>query len=92
MTESPYIHHSPTLRRLLGTAVVCPDLEPHQRWSSSVRLGLAAGRPRPVDARGGRSPPSLPTAPFVFGVCLGGCRFCSCPPHPAHRPQPSLKR
>ena len=57
MTESPYIHHSPTLRRLLGTAVVFPDLEPPQQWSGGVRLGLAAGRPRPVDARGGRSPP-----------------------------------
>ena len=57
MTESPYIHHSPTLRRLPSPAVVFPDLEHHQQWSSGVRLGLAAGRPRPVDARGGRSPP-----------------------------------
>ena len=58
MTDSPYIHHSPTLRRLLGTAVVFPDLEHHQQWSSGMLLGLATGRHRPVDARGGRSPPS----------------------------------
>ena len=44
MTESTYIHHRPTLRRLLGTAVVFPDLEHHQRWSSTPLLGLAAGR------------------------------------------------
>lgn len=63
MTDRPYIHHSPTLRRLLGTAGVFPDREHHQRWSSGVLLGLAAGRHRPVDARGGRSPPSCQPPP-----------------------------
>lgn len=69
---SPYIHHSPTLRRLLGTAVVFPDIEPHQRGSSGVRLGLAAGRHRPVDARGGRSPPSCQPHPSCSGCAWAG--------------------
>ena len=43
MTDCTHIHHSPTLRRLLGTAVAFPDPTHHQRWSSGVLLGLAAG-------------------------------------------------
>ena len=31
MTDSPYIHHSLTLRRLLGTVGGFPDLEHHQQ-------------------------------------------------------------
>lgn len=69
MTDSPYIHHRPTPRRLLDTTVVCPDLEHHQRGSSGVLLGLAAGRHRPVNARGGRSPPSCQPHPS----CSKGC-------------------
>lgn len=83
MTESPYIHHSPTLRRLLGTAAVFPDIERHQRPSSTPLLGLTAGRPRPVDARGGRSPPSCQPRPSRSGGAWAG---------PSHRPQPSRKR
>ena len=92
MTESPYIHHSPTLRCLLGPAVVFPDLEPHQRGSSGVLLGLAAGRHRPVDARGGRSPPSCQPPPSCSRgawVEAGSALFL---PPPAYRPQPPLKR
>lgn len=43
MTDSTYIHRTPTLRRLLRTAAVPTDLEHHQKWSSGVLLGLAAG-------------------------------------------------
>ncbi len=43
MTDSTHIHHTPTLRRLLRTAAVPTDFEHHQRWSSGVLLGLAAG-------------------------------------------------
>ena len=91
MTESTYIHHRPTLRRLPGTAVVFPDLEHHQRWSSGVRLGLAAGRPRPVDARGGRSPPSCQPGPSRSGGAWGAGSALVLP-RPAHRPQPSLNK
>ena len=80
MTESPYIHHSPAPRRLLGTAVVCPDLEPPQQWSGGVRLGLAAGRPRPVDARGGRSPPSCQPHPSCSGCAWAGAGSALVPP------------
>ena len=80
MTESPYIHHRPTLQRLPGPAVVCPDLEPHQQWSSSVRLGLAAGRPRPVDARGGRSPPACQPHPSRSGGAWAGAGSALVPP------------
>ena len=92
MTDSPYIHHSPTLRRLPGTAVVFPDLEPHQKSSGGVRLGLAAGRHRPVDARGGRSPPSCQPRPSCSGGAWAGAGSALVLPHPSHRPQPSLKR
>lgn len=92
MTESPDIHHSPTLRRLPGTAVVFPDLEHHQRWSSGVLIGLAAGRHRPVDARGGRSPPSCQPRPSCSRGAWAGADAALVLPHPAHRPQPSLKR
>lgn len=92
MTKSPYIHHSPTLRRLPGTAVVFPDIEPHRRWSSGMRLGLAAGRPRPVNARGGRSPPSCQPRPSRSRGAWAGAGSALVLPHPTHRPQPSLKR
>ena len=91
MTDSPYIHHRPTLRRLPGTAVVFPDLEPHQKSSGGVRLGLAAGRHRPVDARGGRSPPSCQRTLRVREV-LGRVPVLLLSPHPSHRPSPPLKR
>ena len=63
MTDSPTIHHRSTRRRRLGTAGVCPALEPHQRGSSGGLLGRVAGRHRPVAARGGRSPPSCHPPP-----------------------------
>ena len=92
MTESPYIHHRPTLRRLPGTAVVFPDLEHHQKWSSGVPLGLAAGRPRPVDARGGRSPPSCQPHPSCSGCAWVDAGSALVLSHPSHRPQPPLKK
>ena len=92
MTESPYIHHSPTLRRLLGTAAVFPDIERHQRPSSTPLLGLTAGRPRPVDARGGRSPPSCQPRPSRSGGAWVDAGSALVLPYPSHRPQPSRKR
>ena len=43
MTDCTHIHHSPTLRRLLGPAAVPTDRTHHLRWSRGVLLGLAAG-------------------------------------------------
>ena len=91
MTESPSIHHRPTRRRLLATAGVFPDLAHHQRGSGGVLLGLAAGRHRPVDARGGRSPPSCQPHPSCAG-CAWVDAGSALIPRPAHRPQPPLKR
>lgn len=87
MTESPTIHHRSTLRCRLGTAVVCPDLEPHQRGSSGGLLGRAAGRHRPVAARGGRSPPSCQPHPPLCSAstAITGSPHPLTPAQAAHR-------
>ena len=88
MTDSPYIPHRPTRRRLLDTAGVLPALEHHQRWSRSGLRGLAAGRHRPIDARGGRSPPSCQPPPSCSRGAWGDAGSALLLPPPAHRPHP----